>query len=193
MRRTVVLVGLAVAAAGPALAQSNRGAFGLDAMIAPTTGFGFAYYITDGLSLRPWLGLGYSDYNGFFANVGAQLRFEPMAAAKVAPYVSAYAQYSHYGSSGVATVTTPQATGSRAVTTSGTATTEPLTLQSDFAQLGAGAGVRGRVSGSVSLFAEGRVMYTSAPMGSLGTGWSTVGINDRTRLEAVLGLTYLFH
>lgn len=30
------------------------------AMIAPTTGFGFGYHVTEGLSLRPRLGLGYS-------------------------------------------------------------------------------------------------------------------------------------
>ena len=45
-------------------------------MVAPTTGLGFAYYVTDGLSLRPWVGLGYSDYSGVYANVGAQLRWE---------------------------------------------------------------------------------------------------------------------
>ena len=53
MRKTLLFLALALAAAGPVLAQSNRGAFGLDAMVAPTTSFGFGYYITDGLSLRP--------------------------------------------------------------------------------------------------------------------------------------------
>ncbi len=111
MRRTGVLLGLALAAASPALAQSNQGAFGLDAFVAPTTGLGFSYYITDGLSLRPWLGLGYSDYSGFYANVGAQLRYEFRADSRLSPYLSATAQYSHYGNSGVtqgATTGTPR-------------------------------------------------------------------------------------
>jgi hypothetical protein len=182
MRRTLALLGLALAAASPALAQSpsNRGAFGLDAFVAPTTGLGFSYYVTDGLSLRPWLGLGYSDYSGFYANVGAQLRYEIGADRVFAPYVSATAQYSHYGNSGV--------------TQGGMAGTayQPAVLEGDLGQFGAGAGLRCRVSGSLALFTEGRVMYATSPMGAYGTGWSSIDVNDRTRVDVVLGLTYLF-
>jgi hypothetical protein len=53
--------------------------------------------------------------------------------------------------------------------------------------------VRFRVSNSLSVFGEGRFMYTTVPMGGYGTGWSTVAINDQTRFDAVLGLTYLLH
>jgi hypothetical protein len=180
MRRIVVLLGLAAAVAGPALAQSNRGAFGLDARVAPTTGFGFAYYVTDGLSLRPWLGLGYSDYEGFFANVGAQLRFEPAPSMTLSPYLSATAQYSHYGNEEMRVVTP------------GSAAYQPMVPAGDLGQLGAGAGLRYRLSGSLALFGEGRVMYATSPMGSYGEGWSTMGIGDRTRAEVVLGLSYLF-
>jgi outer membrane scaffolding protein for murein synthesis (MipA/OmpV family) len=180
MRRTVVLLGLAVAAAGPSQAQSNRGAFGLDARVAPTTGFGFAYYVTDGLSLRPWLGLGYSDYSGFYANLGAQLRFEPAPARTLSPYLSATAQYSHYGNASTPIVTT------------GSAAYRSLAPASDLGQLGAGAGLRYRLSGNLALFGEGRVMYATSPVGSYGTGWSTIDLNDRTRAEVVLGVSYLF-
>jgi len=181
MRRTIVILGLAAAAADPALAQSNRGALGLDAFVAPTTGVGFSYYVTDGLSLRPWLGLGYSDYSGFYANVGAQLRYEIGADSVLAPYLSATAQYSHYGNS-----------GATQAPTAGTTAYQPLVLDSDFGQFGAGAGLRYRISGSLALFTEGRVMYATSPTGSYGMGWSTVEIDDRTRLDVVLGLTYLF-
>ena len=180
MRRNIVLLGLALAAAGPALAHSNRGALGLDAFVAPTTGVGFSYYITDGLSLRPWLGLGYSDYSGFYANVGAQLRYEIGADRVFAPYLSATAQYSHFGNS-----------GARMVTPGGTAY-QPMVPVSDLGQLGAGAGLRYRLSGSLALFGEGRVMYATSPMGSYDAGWSTIGINDRTRAEVALGLSYPF-
>ena len=182
MRRTLAILGLALATAGPALAQSssNRGAFGLDAFVAPTTGLGFSYYITDGLSLRPWLGLGYSDYSGFYANVGAQLSYEFTRDGPLSPYLSATAQYSHYGNSGV----------TQGVTT-GTGY-QPVVLDSDIGQLGAGAGLRYRVSGSLALFTEGRVMYATSPMGAYGTGWSSIDVNDQTRVDIVLGLTYLF-
>ena len=72
-------------------------------MVAPTTGLGFAYYVTDGLSLRPWVGLGYSDYSGVFANVGAQLSWEITADSRWSPYASATALYSHNGAVSVAT------------------------------------------------------------------------------------------
>jgi len=36
------------------------------------------------------------------------------------------------------------------------------------------------------------VMYTTYPMGTTGTGWSTTQIGDNSRAEAVVGLTYLF-
>jgi hypothetical protein len=180
MRRTIVFLGLAAAMAAPALAQSSRGAFGLDAFVAPTTGLGFSYYVADGLSLRPWLGLGYSDYSGFYANVGAQLRYELAADARLSPYLSATAQYSHYGNSGV--MQDP---------TRGAAAYPPLAIESDLGQFGAGAGLRYRVSGSLALFTEGRVMHATSPMGAFGTGWSTIGIDDRTRVDVVLGLSYL--
>jgi len=181
MRRTFALLALALALAGPALAQSNRGSFGLDAMVAPTTGLGFAYYVTDGLSLRPWLGLGYSDYNGFYASVGAQLRYEFVASEALSPYLSATAQYSHNG----AVPTAPAGSA-------GTSRYQQLTVESHAGQFGGGAGLRFRLSSSLALFGEGRVMYTTYPMGTAGTGWSTTQINANTRAEAVLGLTYLF-
>jgi outer membrane protein W len=181
MRRNMVLLGLALAAASPALAQSNQGAFGLDAMVAPTTQLGFAYYVTDGLSLRPWVGLGYSDYSGFFANVGAQLRYEFSVDNRLSPYLSATAQYSHYGNSG----TTP-------IVTTGSGGYQTLAVPSDLGQLGAGVGLRYRISPSLGVFAEGRALYATAPIGSLGTGWSSIGVNDRTHVDAILGVSYIF-
>jgi hypothetical protein len=187
MRRTIVLFGLAAATASPALAQSNRGTFGLDAFVAPTTGIGFSYYVTDGLSLRPWLGLGYSDYSGFFANAGAELRYE-FGTGDLSPYLSGVAQYSHNGS-----VTTSDAygTGSGSYRPPG-ATYDPTAVANDLGQFGAGAGLRYRISSSLALFGEGRLMYATSPLGTWGTGWTTIQIDDRTRAEVVLGLSYLF-
>jgi hypothetical protein len=181
MGRSFVLCGLALAVASPALAQSNRGALGLDARVAPTTSLGVTYYVTDGLSVRPWLGLGYSDSSGLYASVGAQLRYELAVDRRLSPYLSATAQYSHYGSG-------------RATPVVGTGNTayQTLALANDFGQFGAGAGLRFRLSRNFALFTEGRAMYATSPTGSMGTGWSTIGVNDHTRVDAVLGLTYLF-
>jgi hypothetical protein len=188
MRRTIVLLGLAAATASPALAQSNRGAFGLDFLVAPRAGIGFSYYLTDGLSLRPWLGLGYSDYSGFYANVGAQLRYE-FGEGALAPYLSAVAQYSHNGSVTATSGYPGQGYPGAGYPGQGYDSTP---VSSDLGQFGAGAGLRYRVSGSLALFGEGRVTYATSPLGSWGTGWTTIDINDRTRAEVVLGVSYLF-
>ena len=182
MRRTIVLVGLLAAAGGPALAQSNRGAFGLDFFVAPRAGFGFSYHVTDGLSLRPWLGLGYSDYSGFYASVGAEVRYE-FGEGDLSPYLSGVAQYSHNGS--------VPATGGYSGQGNPSQGYGSTPAASDLGQFGAGAGLRYRVSTSVALFGEGRVTYATSPLGTWGTGWTTIDVNDRTRLEVVLGLSYL--
>jgi hypothetical protein len=156
MRRTIVslVLVLAGATAGPALAQPTQGTFGLNAFVAPTTGFGFSYYITDRLSFRFWVGFGYSDYSGFYANVGAQLSYEFRTQGRLSPYLSATAQYSHYGNSGFTQGTT-----------AGPTAYQQAVLDSNVGQLGAGAGLRCRVSRSLSLFAEGRVRAATSPRG----------------------------
>ena len=68
---------------------------------------------------------------------------------------------------------------------------QQFSVQSNAGQFGVGAGLRRRVSQSLALFAEGRVMHTTYPMDA-GTGWSTTRIDDNSRAEAVLGLTYIF-
>jgi hypothetical protein len=35
-------------------------------------------------------------------------------------------------------------------------------------------------------------MYATTATGPYSTGWSSIGINDQTRVDVVLGLTYLF-
>jgi len=182
VRRAASVLAMVLGAASPTVAQSNRGAFAVDAMIAPTTGLGFAYYVTDGLSLRPWLGLGYSGSQGFFANVGGQLRYEVASGWALSPYLSASAQYSHSEAAAIAEPGRPGSPGS-----------QQLAVQGSGGQFGAGAGLRYRVASSVSLFAEGRVLHTTYPIGELKRGWSAFDINDRTRGEFVLGVSYLFH
>ena len=166
--------------------HSNQGSFAVDAMVAPTTGFGFGYYLTDGLSLRPWLGLGYS--NGFFANVGAQLQYEFGRSWKASPYLSASGMYSHSPTSVYYQGGTPPPNGQYQ---SG--------YQADSGQFGVGAGLRYRLGSSFSLFAEGRAMYSTYSYSYSNVtyqqqqGWGSFDMGDHTRGEFVLGASYLFH
>jgi hypothetical protein len=183
MRTTIASLALVLGLAGNALAQGNQGAFAIDGMFAPTTRLGFGYYVTDGLSLRPWVGVGYSDYQGFFANVGTQLRFEFAPDSELSPYLSGVAQYTHNGAAPVAAPAGQTGAGGAY---------QPVAIQSNYGELGAGAGVRYRISRSVSAFGEARVVHATAPYGSYGSGWSTIAVNDQTRAQVVLGVTYLF-
>jgi hypothetical protein len=178
VRKILAVLGLALALASPALAQATQGSFGLDAMVAPTTGLGFAYYVTDGLSLRPWVGLGYSDYTGVYANVGAQLRWEIAADSRWSPYVSASALYSH---NGAVSVTTTSPTGAAGRPTGSV----PAVLRSN-----ARASRRRRWPGRTrepGALRRRLGMYTTYPMGTGGTGWSTA-IDDNPA-RAMVGLT----
>ena len=194
MRRAAAALAITLALAPAAFAQggyhSNQGSFAVDAMVAPTTGFGFGYYLTDGLSLRPWLGVGYSNY-GFFANVGAQLQYEFGTNWKASPYLSASGVYSHNPTPTYYSGGTPPANGQ---TVGG--------YQADSGQFGVGAGVRYRMGSSFSLFAEGRAYYSTysyttyssySGVGGPQQGWGSFGLGDHTRGEFVLGLSYLFH
>ena len=186
MRRAAIALALVLAVTPSAFAQygraSNQGSFAIDAMVAPTTGFGFGYYVTDGLSLRPWLGLGYSDYGGFFANVGAQLQYE-FGRGPVSPFLSGSAMYSHAGSG------TYYAQPGRP----GDPTAQNVGYASDWGEFGAGAGVRFHVARSFSFFAEGRAIYATYGSGALQRqGWGSFDMGDHTRGELVLGLSYLF-
>jgi len=195
VRRAAAAFAITLALAPAAFAQggyggyrSNQGSFALDAMVAPTTGFGFGYYLTDGLSLRPWLGVGYSNY-GFFANVGAQLQYEFGTSWKASPYLSASGVYSHNPTPVYYQGGTPPANGGI-----------PSSYQTDTGQFGVGAGVRYRLGSSFSLFAEGRALYStysynysSVTYPQQNQGWGTFNMGDHTRGEFVLGLSYLFH
>jgi hypothetical protein len=177
VRRILTLASLTLALAAHALAQSNRGAFALDAMVAPTTGLGFAYYVTDGLSIRPWVGLGYSDYSGFHADLGGQVRYEFGRGWTLSPYLSASAQYSY---SDTTPVEGPTPQGSR-----------PYVVESSGGTFGTGAGLRYRLGESFSLFTEGRLIYATYPLADTRGGWSSFEMGDKTRGEVVFGLTYL--
>ena len=180
MRTTAFALGLTLGLAGPSLAQSNRGAFAVDAMVAPTTGLGFGYYVTDGLSLRPWLGLGYSDYQGFFANVGAQLRYEFGTGWTVSPYLSASAQYSHSEPSAIAS----RARRARAVRRSCSGQRRPVRRRCWTALP--------RREQPLALRRGSRAARDLPDRASFERGWSSFDINDRTRGEVVLGVSYLF-
>jgi hypothetical protein len=64
-------------------------------------------------------------------------------------------------------------------------------IQNSLGLFGGGAGLRYRAMDRLAVFAEGRVLRSTSP-GFFGSpGWGTIGVNDRTHADFVLGVTYL--
>ena len=90
--RALAAMAVVLGSALPAAAQ-QRGAFALDAMTTPGRHFGAGYYITEGLSLRPSLGFGWSGGYGTIFNLGADLRYEFLTANRFSPYLAGSYNY----------------------------------------------------------------------------------------------------
>jgi len=174
MRKIGMCLGVALAVAAPALAQ-EQGPWAVDAMVAPNAGLGIAYQFSDRLSIRPWLGLGYADQAGVFVNVGAELRFDLLVGPRWAPYLSASAGYMH----------------NQAVPVGVAGPYPGYTVQPNAGQFAAGAGLRYQVARRVSLFTEGRWMYTTYPSNYNTGGWGNFTVNGQNHVQLVLGATYI--
>ena len=165
----LALVGLAASASA-----QERGSFVVDAMTTPGRHVGIGFYITDGLSLRPSLGFGYSGQYGTTFNLGADLRWEVRTGNRVSPYLTAGFNYlrSPY-------VVQYDATGSP-------------TGDSNLARYGAGAGLRARIKYGLSAVAEGRVM-NSELQNAFGGFSGQQSVHSGAHVEGVLGLSYVFN
>jgi hypothetical protein len=135
---------------------------------------GFGYYITDGLSIRPSLGVSFSSQFGTELNLGTDLRYEMLPGSRLSPYATAGFSYMRspylvqYDSSG-----------------------SPLPgAGSNVARYGAGAGLRARLKYHLSMVGEGRVM-NSELRDVPGTYGQTV--RNGAHFEAALGVSYAFN
>lgn len=163
----LVLLGFAA----PAAAQQQRGAFALDAMTTPGRHFGAGYYVTDGLSLRPSLGFGYSQGYGTAFNLGTDIRYEFLTGHRISPYLAGSWNF----------LRSPYLTES----VGGVVRNDP----SSIARWGGGGGLRGRINDRFSVFADGRVMNSqirNAPGNALGTQRV---VETGAHFEGALGLT----
>jgi hypothetical protein len=166
----LVLLGFAV----PAAAQ-QQGSFALDAMTTPGRHFGAGYYVTNGLSLRPSLGLGYAEGYGTSFNLGADVRYEFLTANRISPYLAGSYNY----------LRSPYLTES----VGGVVRNDP----SNVARWGGGGGLRGRINDRFSVFADGRVMNSdirNAPGSGLG---SRQVVETGAHFEGALGLTFFLN
>lgn len=166
----LAFVGLAAS-----VTAQERGSFVLDAMTTPGRHVGVGFYVTDGLSLRPSLGFGYSGQYGTTFNLGADLRWEVRAGNRVSPYLTAGFNYLR------SPFATPYDTGGS------------LTPNSNVARYGAGLGLRSRVKYGLSAVAEGRVMNSELRSGFGGSFYGQQSVRPGAHFEGILGLSYVFN
>jgi hypothetical protein len=169
--RFLATVAVLACSTAPAMAQ-ERGSFTLDAMTTPGRHLGLGYYLTDGISLRPSLGVGWYEGYGTSFNVGTDLRWEMLPGRRVSPYATAGFNYFRdpslvqYDASGF-----PQNGAASNVT-----------------RYGGGVGVRTRLFDKLSLVAEGRVMNSE-----LRDTAGLYGLRPGAHFEAAAGISYVLH
>jgi hypothetical protein len=164
---------LAFLALSASVTAQERGSVVLDAMTTPGRHFGVGYYITDGLSLRPSLGFGYSGQYGTTFNLGADVRWELRSGYRVSPYLTAGFNY----------LRSPYVVQ---YDSGGSPTTD-----SNLARYGAGLGLRTRIKYGLSVVGEGRVMNSELRDASGGYGQQS--LRSGAHFEGILGLSYVFN
>lgn len=162
---SLVLLGLPVSA----LAQ-ERGSLVVDAMTTPGRHFGLGYYLTDALSLRPTLGIGYSGTYGTTVNLGTDLRYDLLPGRRVNPYLTAGFNFVRNS-----TLMRYDTSGS-------------LLPDTSAMRYGGGVGLRAFIAHGFSLVGEGRAMNSE-----LQTSFAGPTIHDGAHFEAAVGLSYAFH
>ena len=150
----------------------TQGTFTLDAMTTPGRHMGFGFYLSNRVSIRPMLGLGYSDLGGTFYNVGADLRVETTPANNWSFYAVATGSYSG---------------GQDAANRRG----RNVYAQADGGQYGAGVGVRRRVHDWLMLVLDTRYLrWSGASLSTQPSSFGQVRIDDSSQFVASLGLSF---
>jgi len=172
MRRallSLVLMGLS----SPVFAQ-QRGTIALDAMTTPGRHFGIGYYVTDHLSLRPSLGIGYSDYAGVFVTAGADLRYELSPERNWTVYAAGSVLYRGGQNASYAA-----------------AETRPRTAYTNYDGMyyGAGLGVQRRVNDRLSFLLDGRYLHTASGVVS-SSSFGQFRLDAQNQIVASLGLSF---
>jgi hypothetical protein len=186
MRRFGLVV-LAVLASSSAFAQQGTispGTIALDAMTTPGRHFGLGFYVTEHLSLRPSLGIGYSNYTGTFVNAGADLRYEFTPDHDWSAYATASGYYQSGGAVYSPAVANPGAPGGSAPAV--------VTDQGNF-QYGGGVGVRRRINDKISAMVDCRYLHASDLRYATSSSFGQFHLDGQNQILASLGVSIYLH
>jgi hypothetical protein len=156
----------------------QKGTISLDAMTTPGRHFGMGFHITDHLSLRPTLGLGYSDFSGVFVNAGTDLRYDFSPDRDWSLYALGSVFYQ----------------GGQDASNSPTRPGQGYNGYSSYASYdgvyyGAGLGVRRRVGERLAFMLDGRYLHTAASQTS-SSSFGQFRIDGQDSIVASLGLSF---
>jgi hypothetical protein len=156
----------------------QKGTISIDAMTTPGRHFGMGFYVTDHLSLRPTIGLGYSDFSGMMVNVGADLRYDFSPDRDWSLYAMGSAYYEG-GNDPVYSSRPPTGSGYQDYTS---------VSSYDGFYYGAGLGVRRRVGDRFAVMLDGRYLHTANSVS--GSSFGLYAIDGQNSVVASLGLSF---
>jgi hypothetical protein len=157
-----------------AVPTGQKGTISIDAMTTPGRHFGMGFYVTNHLSIRPTLGIGYSDFTGVTMNVGTDLRYDFTPDRDWSVYAMGSVFYQ--GGQDAAYVTRPGYPGS--------------TIASGYDGLyyGAGVGVRRRIRDRFAVMLDGRYLHTANTVS--GSSFGQYNIDGQNSVVAALGVSF---
>jgi len=170
----VLVASLALLGLSPGAMAQDRGSLAFDLMTTAGRHAGFGYYITDGLSLRPSLGVGFSSQFGTEFNLGTDLRYEFLTGSRLSPYATAGFSYMR------SPYLVQYDAGGSLLPSAG----------SNVARYGAGVGIRTRIKYGLSVVGEGRVMNSELQDVPGGYGQT---VRNGAHFEAAVGVSYAFN
>jgi hypothetical protein len=173
----LLVASLALLGVSSAALAQDRGSLAFDLMTTAGRHVGLGYYLTDGLSIRPSVGVAFSSQAGTEFNLGTDLRYELLRGSRLSPYATAGFNYMRnpylvqYDSAG----NLESGTGS------------------NVARYGAGVGVRARLKYHLSAVAEGRVMNSELKDIQGGAFYGQQAVRNGAHFEAAVGVSYAFN
>ena len=156
----------------------QKGTISIDAMTTPGRHFGMGFYVTDHLSIRPAIGIGYSDFSGVIVNVGTDLRYDFSPDRDWSLYAMGSVFYQGGNNAVYAPVAAP-----------GTSYPSYASASSyDGFYYGAGVGVRRRVTDRFAVMLDGRYLHTANTV--TGSSFGQYNIDGQNSVVASLGVSF---
>jgi hypothetical protein len=154
----------------------QKGTISIDATTTPGRHFGMGFYVTNHLSIRPTLGIGYSDFTGVTVNVGTDLRYDFTPDRDW----SLYAMGSVFYQGGNAADPTRSGYPGYPAYVTGSGY--------DGLYYGAGLGMRRRITDRFAVTIDGRYLHTANTVS--GSSFGQYNIDGQNSVVAALGVSF---